>query len=148
MKLPILSAAIAASAFAIIALPSCKKEDSPSRTEQIVGAWITTEQGDDINNNVVWDVSERTAVATANAVTFKFDAGGGGTTSTQLAGSTVSLPFTWSLQAHESAIRLISPELTGGYDTTYQQFVSFSSTETVVRDTARNPDRYMVLKKQ
>jgi hypothetical protein len=143
MKKLFIPAAFLATVMSVALFPSCKKKDSPppSRSEMIVGSWKNVEEGNDMNSNGEWDLSEHQPAMLQ--ATFTFQNNGTGTAA--VPGSPLAAPFNWSLSNNDSninvSVSLINYNLQG-------TIVSMTSSECIVRENTDTTDYYVRFQKQ
>lgn len=117
-----------------------------AHAQQVVGTWKTTQQGNDANNNGIWDASEHQTIPAADASTMLFNSNGTGTQSATLNGTLITIPFTWNLQNNDNDIRVIS-SFSGTNDTSIMTIISLSNTDWVLKDGTTTPTSFIALKK-
>lgn len=134
---------------AVLALPSCKKDDdknnnTKSRSELIVGTWKTDQQGEDTNNNGVWDSNERQGFDSSESGAFTFNANGSGSIMSN--DFPVSIPLTWTLQNAEQDMRIITTFGTQA-DTLKLNIVSLTESALVLKQADETPVNFVSFKK-
>ncbi len=147
MKKHIFTLTALSAVLALAVMPSCKKNDSSkSRSEMIVGSWQTYQEGEDSNNNGVWDANEHIDLDSNDKVTFAFNAGGTGTASVSYLPTPVVT--NWSLPNNENDIRIILTIPGMSSDTLSGNIVSFTESEVVIKDASATPVSFLSLKKR
>jgi hypothetical protein len=148
MKKSTLTLTALAALLTLSLLPSCKKDDdngSQSRSQTLVGTWKSAQDGEDDNNNGVWDASERSNVDSTDMTTFTFNSNGTGVV-TPLA-FPIPISFNWNLQNNDNDLRIISSFGGSAPDTEVVNIVSLTSSEGVFKDASSKPVSFFSLKK-
>lgn len=146
MKRIFIPAALVAAVMAVSVLPSCKKKDSdPSRSEQVVGTWKNTEEGDDANNNGEWDASEHEAIPMAEQATFTFQSNGTGTVTDP--SLPIAIPVSWTLLNSDQDFRVVVNYL-GTQDTIQGHIISLDGSQCVLKEVSDSTASFVKFQKQ